>query len=514
MNTAETSLQDTLEEIAFLKKENAYFKEQNAYFKEQIDQLKEQLSWFQRQIFGKKSEKIVKDVDERQLYFEGFDVPSKAPEEEKQTVKTHQRNKRSSTGKDKISLPEDLPVETKILDLDESEKICQETGQPLVKIGEEVTRKLAFKPGSYFIKEFVRPKYALPQGSTGGVKTAFLPDSLLTRCQADESFLAHILVHKFANHLPCYRISEMLSREGIGISRQLLSKWVIRCGHALKPIFSEMKKRVLASESIYIDETPLDMLAPGNGKTQQTYMWTLVGGKESNPQYRIYAFRPDRKHKHVFELLEGFTGNVHSDKYGAYEELAKKKQIIWNPCYSHIRRKFFEAEAGDPDFRSWVLMKIRHLFRLDKVGWARSPEERLQIRQKKALPIIEELLERVKKRLVEGKHLPKSKFREALCYLYSLAPYLKNYTKSAGARLDNNPAERALRPLVLGRKNWLFIGSEDSGEATAVILSLVQTCRGLGVNPYKYLEDVMRRLMGHNSQRVFELLPDIWAQNQ
>ena len=149
---------------------------------------------------------------------------------------------------------------------------------------------------------------------------------------------------------------------------------------------------------------------------------------------------------------------------------------------------------------------------LEKVAWARSPEERLQIRQEKEVPIIDELIEKIKARLIDGTILPKSKFREALGYFCGLIPYLKNYTKHAFARLDNNVAERAVRPLAIGRKNWLFFGSEDGGEAGAILLSLVQTCRGLGINPREYLEDVFRRLMGHNAQKLEELLPDRWSQ--
>lgn len=146
-----------------------------------------------------------------------------------------------------------------------------------------------------------------------------------------------------------------------------------------------------------------------------------------------------------------------------------------------------------------------------KIGaWARTPEERLRIRQEKEIPIIDELIERIKARLTDGKILPKSKFREALGYFCGLIPYLKNYTKHAFARLDNNIAERAVRPLAIGRKNWLFFGSEDGGEAGAILLSLVQTCRGLGINPREYLEDVFRRLMGHNAKKLEELLPDRW----
>ena len=187
MDTVEASLKGHLQKVALLETELAHFKEQNQHFKEQIAHLNEQIEWFKRQIFGKRSEKIIRDVGEDQLIFEGFDITSESPVETK-TVPAHQRRKRSYTGKDTISLPEDLPVETTTLDIDESEKICQVTGQPLVKIGEEITRKLSFRPGSYFVKEYIRPKYASSKESNQGIKTAFLPESLLTRCQADESF--------------------------------------------------------------------------------------------------------------------------------------------------------------------------------------------------------------------------------------------------------------------------------------------------------------------------------------
>jgi hypothetical protein len=177
---------------------------------------------------------------------------------------------------------------------------------------------------------------------------------------------------------------------------------------------------------------------------------------------------------------------------------------------AHVRRRFFEAEGGDPPFREWVLRKIRYLFMLERVAWARSAEERLRIRQEKEVPILDELIDRVKKRLMDGKLLPKSKFREALGYFCSLTPYLKNYTRHPYARLDNNVAERAIRPLAIGRKNWLFFGSPDGGEAGAILLSLVQTCRGLQINPRIYLEDIFRRLMEHPANRLDELLPDRW----
>jgi transposase len=388
-----------------------------------ISRLEEQLAWFKRQIFGKRSERVVGHLNQQQLMLEGFENPE-APKEEM------------------------------------------------------------------------------------GILTAELPESLLPKCRADESLLAEIITKKFADHLPLYRIAEIMERERIKISRKLLSQWVIRTGIALRPLYLEMLKHVLASDNIFIDESPVKLWE--KVKCKEGCMWVVIGGNEANPPYRIYDFRENRCHDNVLDILKDYRGILHSDKYGAYQRLAEKKIIIWSPCWSHIRRKFFEAEAGDPVFRQWVLRKIRYLFMLERVAWARSPEERKRIRQEKETPIIDELIKEVKAKLGDNKILPKSKLREAIGYFCGLIPYLKNYTQHAYARLDNNVAERAVRPLTIGRKNWLFFGSPDGAEAGSILLSLVQTCRGLNINPREYLEDVMRRLMSYPAQKLNELLPDKW----
>lgn len=494
-NTSE----QTFNPIEFLEKENLSLKNQ-------VNSLKEQIEWFRRQIFGKRSEKII--ASDQEVFLPGFEN-SAVESKEKRPVSPHERTITKNCS-NTLTFPDDLPVERTFLDLKEEEKICPETGKPLVKIGEDVFRKLAHKPGSYYIKEIIRAKYAASKEGESTVVAADLIDSLLPKSKVDESFLADILVRKFADHLPLYRQSEILSREGIKISRQLLSQWVVKCGLTLKPLYNEMLRIILENENVFIDEIPVDMLKPGKGSVQQTYMWTLVGGREKNPTYRIYDFQLDRKHEHAEKHLKNYKGFLHSDKYGAYEKLASRNQFIWCPCWAHIRRKFFEAEGGDPEFRKHILRKIKYLFMFERVAWERSEEERLRIRQEKEIPIIEELIDLVKNRLIHGKTLPKSKFKEALGYFCSLIPYLKNFTKDPYARIDNNIAERAVRPLAIGRKNWLFLGSEEGGEAAGVILSLVQTCRALNINPREYLEDVMRRFLSHNSQKLEELLPDKW----
>lgn len=481
----------------------------------EIFQLSEQLDWLKRQIFGKRSERIVNTTSEYQITLfdlDGFSWPEENQEKPKQgeaqVISEHTRKKPNRNGQDKLSFPDDLPVKTTVIDIPEEEKICPHTGISLVKIGDEVTRKLAHEPGSYYIKEIIRPKYANPIKEEAGILTAPLPDSFIPKCRADESLLADIIVRKFGDHLPLYRICEIMSREDIFISRKLLSQWIIKAAAGLKLIFDLMLKKILKGKNIFIDESPVKL--QDIGKCKQGYMWTVVGGGGSDPPYRIYEFKDNRCHKNVLDIIKDYKGGLHSDKYGAYQKLAENRVITWYPCWSHIRRKFFEAEQGDLQFRAWVLRKIRYLFMYERVAWNRSPEERLRIRLEKEIPIIDELISKIKEKLIDGKILPKSKLREAMGYFCSLIPYLKNYAFDPFARLDNNVAERALRPLAIGRKNWLFFGSEQGALAGSILLSLVQTCRGLEINPRDYLEDVMRRVMSHSNQKLEELLPDNW----
>lgn len=475
---------------------------------ERLEALQARVDWLERQLFGHRSERIIKDLNERQLLLFEIEEP---PQQEERQVAAHTRKKPVRNGQDEIAYSPDLPVERVEIDLPEEEKICPQTGVPLVKIGEEVSRKLAVKPGSYFIKEVARSQYAHPAREENGVVIAEMPDAILPRCRADESFLANLLVQKFVDHLPLYRISEILHRGGVKISRQLLSQWVLSLGAALTPLYDEMCRLVLSSQTLYVDETPVSLQAPKRCK--KAYMWVVVGGQGADPPYRTYHFSHNRQHAHAEEWLKGYTGVLHSDKYGAYEKIAKWEGVVWCPCWSHVRRKFFDAK-GPQELREWFLESIKELFLLEREAWTLPPGERVAFRRLREVPIIDEISGRVHRELIHGKLLPKSQMRQALGYYMGLAPYLKNYVDHPHARLDNNVAERAMRPLALGRKNWLFMGSERGGRAAAVILSLTQTCRGLDIHPFDYLEDVMRRLPGHSNQRLWELLPDEWARQR
>ena len=470
--------------------------------------LKEQLAWLQKQVFGVKSERLT-DLH-NQLLLPGLEGQDSEVEPEQEEIHYKRRTGKKNLGKDTMSWPDDLPVQRVELDVPADEKICPETGEPLVQIGCETSRKLARKPEQFYILEYVRPKYASKVAPELGVKVAPLPDAIINRCPADESLLAFILTAKFADHLPLYRLVEILQRADVRISRQTLSKWVLTLGEALSPLYDAMRAEVLANGAIFVDETPIRLQVKGKSRCQQAYMWIYVGGGGGDPPYRFFEFQLNRNHEHPLKTLKAYKGFLHTDKYGAYEKLAKYEDITWCPCMAHVRRKFVEAETGDPELRRRILQKIRYLFMLERVAWKRPAEERLRIRQRIEQPILKELSELVKSRLLAGGLLPKSNFYKALNYYQGLAPYLPNYLNDPDARLDNNVAERAIRPLTIGRKNWLFVGSEDGGRATATILSLVQTCRNLGINPQEYLEDVLRRIMGHPARKIHELLPDNW----
>jgi len=472
--------------------------------------LKEQLAWLKKQVFGQKSERIIADLETQPLLPEivAGALPATAPQKEQ--ISYERTKARKNKGCDTISYPDDLPVKRVELDVPESEKFCPQSGEPLVCIGHEISRKLGRSPEQFFIVEYVRPKYASKVYPEYGVLSAALPDAVIARCPADESLLSYILTAKYADHLPLYRLTEIMQRSEVKISRQTLSKWVITLGRALAPLHEAMRARVLASGVIFADETTVDLQVQGKSRCQQAYLWIYAGGGGGDPPYRFFEFCLTRSHDHPLKTLKGYQGVLHSDKYGVYEKLAQQQGVIWCPCMAHVRRKFVEAEGGDPDLRRRILRWIRHLFLLERVAWKRTAEERLRIRRELELPILKKMTAAVKERILVGGLLPKSNFAKALNYYMGLAPYLTNYINHPEARLDNNVAERGLRPLTIGRKNWLFVGSEDGGRSAATMLSLVQTCRNLGINPQEYLEDVLRRIMSHPAKLIDQLLPDNW----
>ena len=471
--------------------------------------LKDQLEWCRRQIFGQKSERLI-GLPDNLPELPDFEMPeADEPEPETIEIPKHTRKKRV-TGEFTIDYPDDLERVEQLVDVPKAERTLPD-GTPMKKIGEDRSEKLAFRPGEYYIKEFVRPKYVDPNHPKTGVVQEPMPSSIIEGGKLDTSFLAHIIVEKFAFHMPLYRIAEKLLGRDISITRQTLSQAIKACGQAILPLYYLMIERTLAQGVIFTDDTPVKLQRPG--KCKEARIWTYIGGMPNAPPYHIYQFTIDRRHCRAEEFLKNFEGTLHADAYAAYEKMHNDPTIAisWAACWAHARRKFEQSLTGaKSDPALWIMQQMRYLFMYERVAWARSPEERLRIRQKYERPIVDKIFNRFIEEIKSGTLLPKSKLATAIGYMQCRPDNFRLYLDDPNLRMDNNVSERGLRKLVIGRKNWLFIGSEAAGEAMAALLSMVQTCRAMGIKPQEYLEYIFNYLLDHPAARLEELLPDQW----
>ena len=481
--------------------------------------LRERIRLLEKALFGPKSERLLQDPADQQLF---ADLLREVDElnrdlERSETQIEHQRQaaaparQRARRNLDQL-IPEGLRQEEILVDLPAEEKISLETGEPLVQIGADRVRKLAVKPAEYYVKVFVTPRYADPADPSRGVLTAGAPDFAIPGGTFDESFLAEVVVNKVALHLPLYRQEERLHNLGIEVSRQTLSRLYIAAAEVLRPLWELLKVEILARGVIFTDDTPVELQVKGHGKTVTGRMWVYVAGG-AGPPLRVFEFTIDRRKTRPLEFLAGFQGYIHADAYKGYDELFRQAGVFECACWMHVRRKFFEALDAPQALRQSVLTAIRRLFRYDR--FARHHPDGgealvLGVRREKIAPLIDWLFARTARALREGEVLPASAFAGAIAYLHGLGDALRTFLVDARLLPDNGASERALRPLAIGRKNWLFAGSKGGGDATGILLSLVQTCRALDLDPLVYIEDVLRRLNGHPAHRLDQLLPHHW----
>lgn len=514
----ETLLQPSSELVRILKKESD---QQAAIIKNlqsQVQILTEQLEWFRRQFYGSKSERVV-DVPPNQPSLEGLleqleqPPPAKDIDPPATGGKDRKKRKKRGEGDDGITFPDDLPVVDRIHELPEQERICPVTGEPMQVIGYDYSHKLAIKPRQFYIIRHVLPRYASANHPESGVIGTPMPPVPIDRCSVDVTVLVTFLISKYLDHLPLNRISQIFARSGVHIHRKTMSAWAMQLANLMRVIYDEMKKQVLESPCLFIDETTVKEQKKGKCKTQ--YVWVAASGGGSDPPYRIYHYG-NRSHDELDKFIDNYQGNVHSDQYAVYVKKAREGQFAWQPCGAHLRRKFVEAspDAFSEGFHGAIIRDFRNIFRLERVAWNRDPEQRLDIRRRLEAPIIERIAESCRGELIRKHHLPKSKSRKALEYLLNAEPYIRTFLDNPDMRFDNNVAERALRPLAIGRKNWIFVGKGRGGDALAIMTSILQTCKSCGVNPWDYLIDVLPRIQDHNSNRIAELLPDRWAEEQ
>ena len=475
----------------------------------QLAILQHQMEQMLRRLYGRKSEQL----NPNQMMFDDIvldslnqaatvqEMPPEAPVEA-ETIKT----KRVSNHHGRIPIPEHLERVEILLDIPEEQKVCPETGEPLKVISVEVSEKLEYRPGKLIVNVYKRPQYALPENA--GVTACAMPDHPIAKCKADVGLLAQVIVSKFADHLPLYRQDSIFEREGVTIPRATQSSWLMQVYEGISLMGETLKKAIFESDVIFTDDTPVSLQVKGNGKVKKARMWVYVRGG-SGPPLTVYDFSIDRSKKRPLDFLAGYHGYVHADAYGGYDELFRKEGVIEVGCWAHARRKFDEAASSRPKEATDILARIARLYHeVETPCTEMRSEERAYYRQEHAKPILMGIFEKIEE--VKQKTIPSEPLRKAIDYALNQKKALCRYLEDGRLKPDNNLAENAMRPVAVGRKNWLFVGSERGGRAAALYMSLIKSCKDNEINPWEYLDDVLRRIMNHPVNRLRELLPDQW----
>jgi transposase len=479
----------SLEEYLLIKKENEELRAENLYFKQELAQLK-------RMIFGAKSERFIQN-DPGQLTL-GMDIP----EQESPAVETedlsYTRKKPSKEKKPpvRLPLPSHLHREEHII-----EPEADITGAK--KIGEVVTEILEYTPGKFYVEKYIRPKYVLQ--SEEGVVIGELPSLPIPKGNAGPGLLAHLLVSKYMDHLPFYRQVKMFKRESITIAESTINGWFSAVCHLLDPLYEKLQEKVQQSHYLMADETPIPVLTKDKpGSTHKGYHWVYYSPQEKQV---CFDYRKGRGREGPLEFLDGFRGALQSDGYNAYTGFEKQDGITLLACMAHARRKFDKAKDNDPVRASYVLDKIQDLYDVERKAREEklSYEQRKELRHEESIPILAELEKWMKGQLTEV--LPKSAIGEAITYTLKLWKRLVRYTENGQWEIDNNLVENSIRPVALGRKNYMFAGSHDGAKRAAMIYSFLGTCKINDVEPYAWLKDVLNRIQDHSIQKLDQLLP-------
>jgi len=433
------------------------------------------------------------------------------PAEEPPTVPVKATVRRKARPHGRLKIPEHIERVDEVLDLPEERKRDPRTGEALVKLRDEISEKLAWKPGQWFARRFIRPVYVHPdrQSEEAGVYVQPMPDSPIEKCKADTSVLAMVAVKKFVDHLPLYRQRGIFLREGIEVAESTLNAWAIEPILACEPLYHAFRANILARPVIFTDDTPVDMLEEGRGKTKEGRLWVYVGG--CGPPYRYFDFTVDRRKERPAQILSKYSGFVHADAYSGYDHLfAASDLIIEVGCWTHARRKWDEALDSARLPCTDILLRIRSLYAIEARIRGEKPELRLEVRQAESVPVLDKLYERIGEIAAERVILPSSLLAKAMGYALNQRKALYRYTTDGRLEIDNNTAENAIRPLAVGRKNFLFVGSPRGGKACAMAMTFLQSAKAVGANPYDYLHDIYNRIMSHPVNRLHELLPAAW----
>jgi transposase len=471
---------------------------------EQIDDLNGQLYYLKRQLFGKKSEKL--DPSQRLLFENLYDqVKAKIDQQKSSKPKCIKKRKRANH-QGRNPFPEDLPREVIEIEPTDEEKTCPVCHEQKQRIGSEETEKLEYVPASFYVKKYVRHKYAC-KACESHITIGQLPAMAIDKGIPGEGLLAHIITSKYCDHNPLNRLEGILKRHGVDINVSTMCDWVGKSADLLAPLVKRMHARILQSPKINTDDTPIPIKSKKRrGSTYNGYLWVYVD-KDGNV---VFDFTPTRSREGPVKFLGKFSGYVQADAYSGYDEFFNKSDATEVGCHAHARRKFDYALDTDPVRAARLLVLWGSLYDIERKAKEEnySSAQLLEARQKEAKLILVE----IKTVLDEYKDqvLPKSPIGKAIAYSLNQWEALNRYVDDPMLEIDNNVSERTLRMVVIGRKNYMFAGSEAGAWRASVIYSLVASCKLNGIDPFRYFRDVLARVSTLAANKIDELLPSEW----
>jgi transposase len=484
----------------------------NRSLEEQVAQLKHQLDWFKKQLFGSKSERRLIEPSPDQLSLgEGLRPAANGSAEPVQQIPAHTRRRRAPQGDDDSAsgLKFDASVPVEVIELEDPE-VKGLPADEIEQIGEKVTYRLAQQRGGYVVLKYVRR--VIKHKETGSLCCAPAPAGVIERSHADVSFLAGLVIDKFQFHLPLYRQHQRLEQAGITVSRPWLTQLVHKTAALLEPVYEAQLDSIRESAVIAMDETPIKASRKSRGKMKTTYYWPLYGDRHEV----AFPWFSSRAAPNVKALLGDFSGTLLSDGYSAYASyVAQARDLAHAQCWSHARRHFCEAEPAEPTLAAEALERIGTLYRFEtKIADAElKGADKLTYRVKHSKPVIEAFFGWCEDRLADRALLPSNPLTKALSYALKRRAELSVFLADADVAMDTNHIERAIRPIAIGRKNWMFCWTEIGARYVGIFQSLISTCRLHGIHPYDYLVDVLQRIDSHPAKEVRRLTPRLWKEH-